>query len=183
MHVDRPIDSYQCGVTDTRQESLSHLILATESSPMTALSETMQHDHARCDAIFADAEAAAAGGDWAVCQRGVAKFRQALLAHFAIEEDVIFPSFEAHTGMTEGPTRVMRGEHAQMRELVDVLMQAADEKDADAFADAAETLLILMQQHNMKEENILYPMCDQALRDDAQVCASLAEFGEGVGHV
>ncbi|TRZ68118.1 MAG: hemerythrin domain-containing protein, partial [Rhodocyclaceae bacterium] len=27
----------------------------------------------------------------------------------------------------------------------------------------AETLLILMQQHNMKEENILYPMCDQAL--------------------
>lgn len=150
---------------------------------MTALSETMQHDHARCDALFADAEAAAEGSDWATCQRGVAKFRQALLAHFAIEEDVIFPAFEARTGMTEGPTRVMRGEHAQMRALIDVLMQAAEDKDADAFADAAETLLILMQQHNMKEENILYPMCDQALRDDAQVCASLAEFGEDVGHV
>jgi hypothetical protein len=34
-------------------------------------------------------------------------------------------------------------------------------------------LLILMQQHNMKEENILYPMCDNALgtSDVGQVLA------------
>ena len=25
------------------------------------------------------------------------------------------------------------------------------------------SLLIVMQQHNMKEENILYPMCDDSL--------------------
>lgn len=150
---------------------------------MTALSETMQHDHARCDALFADAEAAAEAANWAACHRGAVHFRHALLAHFEIEEDVIFPSFEAHTGMVEGPTRVMRGEHVQMRALVEVLLQSVDRKDGEAFADAAETLLILMQQHNMKEENILYPMCDQALRDDAQVCASIAAFGEGVDHV
>lgn len=150
---------------------------------MTALSDTMQHDHVRCDALFADAEAAAESADWAACQRGVAQFRQALLAHFTIEEDVIFPSFEAKTGMTEGPTRVMRREHVQMRALIDVLLHSAERKDGDAFADAAETLLILMQQHNMKEENILYPMCDQALRDDAQVCASVAAFGQALDHV
>ena len=150
---------------------------------MTALSETMQHDHGRCDALFADAETAAQSADWAGCQRDMSKFRYALLAHFSIEEEVIFPSFEAKTGMTEGPTRVMRGEHAQMRALVDVLQRSVERKDVDAFADAAETLLILMQQHNMKEENILDPMCDQALRDDAQVCASVAAFGEGDAHV
>ena len=27
---------------------------------------------------------------------------------------------------------------------------------------------MLMQQHNMKEENILYPMCDQALGAEAE---------------
>ena len=27
---------------------------------------------------------------------------------------------------------------------------------------------MLMQQHNMKEENILYPMCDQALGPEAE---------------
>jgi iron-sulfur cluster repair protein YtfE (RIC family) len=31
-----------------------------------------------------------------------------------------------------------------------------------------------MQQHNMKEENILYPMCDNAL-GSSDVGASLAE--------
>jgi iron-sulfur cluster repair protein YtfE (RIC family) len=30
-------------------------------------------------------------------------------------------------------------------------------------AGNAETLLIMMQQHNVKEENVLYPMCDQHL--------------------
>ena len=150
---------------------------------MTALSETMQHDHRRCDALFADAEAAAQCADWSACQHGVTGFQNALLAHFTIEEDVIFPSFEAHTGIADGPTRVMRGEHAQMRALVDVVLHSAERKDAEAFADAAETLLILMQQHNMKEEHILYPMCDRALNDDAQVCASVAAFGEGGEHV
>ena len=31
----------------------------------------------------------------------------------------------------------------------------------------SDTLLIMIQQHNMKEENVLYPMCDQHLTDDA----------------
>jgi hypothetical protein len=32
----------------------------------------------------------------------------------------------------------------------------------------AETLLIMMQQHNVKEENVLYPMCDQHLADQLE---------------
>jgi len=32
----------------------------------------------------------------------------------------------------------------------------------------------MMQQHNLKEENILYPMCDQALAGDAEVASAIA---------
>jgi iron-sulfur cluster repair protein YtfE (RIC family) len=42
-------------------------------------------------------------------------------------------------------------------------------KDADDYAGNTETLLIMMQQHNMKEEHVLYPMCDQHLADLADV--------------
>jgi iron-sulfur cluster repair protein YtfE (RIC family) len=35
--------------------------------------------------------------------------------------------------------------------------------DRDEILEVGETLLILMQQHNMKEEGILYPMVDQHL--------------------
>ena len=67
--------------------------------------------------------------------------------------------------MYMGPTQVMRGEHVQMRELLDAGRDALVAKDADDYSGNAETLLIMMQQHNMKEENILYPMCDQHLID------------------
>lgn len=85
---------------------------------------------------------------------------------------MLFPAFENATGMTQGPTQVMRMEHGQMRELTEQMNQALAAQDADAFAGAAETLLILMQQHNMKEENILYPMCDQALAGQVDTLAA-----------
>ena len=66
-----------------------------------------------------------------------------------------------------GPTRVMRAEHAQMRELLAAAGEALAAEDADDYAGNAETLLILAQQHNMKEENVLYPMCDQHLAAEA----------------
>lgn len=132
---------------------------------MTSLSEQLRHDHARCDALFAEAESLAAAGNWRDCLERTEAFVAAVLQHFGIEEGVVFPAFEARTGMRGGPTRVMCGEHAQMRDVMAVLVDAAREADAMGYEDAAETLLILMQQHNLKEENILYPMCEQALGD------------------
>ncbi|MBS0614631.1 MAG: hemerythrin domain-containing protein, partial [Proteobacteria bacterium] len=83
--------------------------------------------------------------------------------HFSAEESRLFPSFEAATGTTAGPTSVMREEHAQLRELMEGCGEALASHDANGFAGQAETLLILLQQHNAKEENILYPMCERML--------------------
>jgi iron-sulfur cluster repair protein YtfE (RIC family) len=129
-----------------------------------------QH-HRHCDEGFADAEDAVRAGDWAAAGRALSQFRGALEAHFGAEEQVLFPAFERMLGNDggSGPTQVMRMEHAQMRELVGQIVAAHDGKDPDAFLGAAETLLIMLQQHNMKEENILYPMCERALSTDAEV--------------
>jgi hemerythrin-like domain-containing protein len=54
-------------------------------------------------------------------------------------------------------------EHEQMRSLFSQMTTAIEQKDLEGFSGSAETLLLLMQQHNMKEENILYPMCEQSL--------------------
>ena len=50
-----------------------------------------------------------------------------------------------------------------MRELAGDISQAAVRSDGDAYLGCIETMLVLMQQHNMKEEHILYPMCERAL--------------------
>jgi iron-sulfur cluster repair protein YtfE (RIC family) len=130
---------------------------------MNTLTEPMHRHHKHCDDLFADAEAAANGGDWALAKESMAAFHHELETHFRTEEEVLFPAFESATGMTGGPTQMMRFEHSQMRDLLAQMEAALQKQDREAFAGAAETLLIFMQQHNMKEENILYPMCDRSL--------------------
>ena len=132
---------------------------------MTSIAELMTHDHRSCDHDFARAETLANKKDWEGAVEAFEAFAEGVEAHFRAEEDELFPRFEAATGMTQGPTQVMRGEHAEMRNSFAQLRAALRSRDAEEFAGEAETLLIMMQQHNMKEENILYPMCDQHLND------------------
>ncbi|HRX71551.1 MAG: hemerythrin domain-containing protein [Candidatus Competibacteraceae bacterium] len=123
----------------------------------------MSDDHRHCDHLFAAAEDAAAHGDLSACRTRFQEFQSAMERHFTMEEQALFPAFEDATGNNMGPTRVMRLEHQQMREVLAALAEALAADDLDEYLGQAETLLILMQQHNIKEEQMLYPMSDRAL--------------------
>ncbi len=127
----------------------------------------MTSSHRDCDAIYARAEAAAGDGEAVRARDAQAEFEAALAHHLAMEETVLFPEFEDRTGMRAGPTAVMRMEHGQMRALLAQMNQALEGGDLAAYLGAGETLMILIQQHNMKEEQMLYPMADRALSDSA----------------
>lgn len=130
---------------------------------MDTISSYMTSDHHRCDELFSQAEAAASGRDWGTIGANLQAFLDSMRQHFKMEEEVLFPAFEQRTGMSMGPTQVMRMEHVQMRELFDAMADAVKQQDRDEFLGQAETLLVMMQQHNMKEEQILYRMADQML--------------------
>lgn len=130
---------------------------------MGAIGDFLAADHRRCDGLFASAEQAAAAAEWPACVAATEAFHLALEHHLGMEENVLFPEFEARTGMTGGPTAVMRGEHEQMRGLCERMAESAVRQSTEEFLGHAETLLILMQQHNLKEESILYPMLDRSL--------------------
>ncbi len=132
---------------------------------MTTISQFLSHEHTACDDLFAGAENAAVAKDWAQARKQFDAFDAGMRHHFAREEEVLFPAFEARTGMSGGPTFVMRAEHQQMNGLLREMAQALEKSDGKAYLGLSETLLMLMRQHNMKEENILYPMSDQALAD------------------
>lgn len=125
----------------------------------------MTDDHRSSDDSFTAIERAVASADWQRASTALARFREELLRHFDAEESVLFPLFEQRTGIHRGPTQVMRGEHAQMRMLLQAAAAALADEDGVEYASHAETLLIMLQQHNVKEENVLYPMCDQQLGD------------------
>lgn len=135
--------------------------------PMETISEYLSADHHRCDDLFALAEEVAGDGNWERIASEFGAFLESMRHHFAMEEEVLFPAFEERTGMSMGPTQVMRMEHQQMRGLFDEMAQAVAQRDQDDYLGQAETLLVLMQQHNLKEEQILYHMADQVLGGEA----------------
>ena len=130
---------------------------------MDDISRAFSDDHRRCDELFIAVEQAVSGGDWAVVEAAAARFVDAMVQHFSLEEGELFPALSASSAGAEGPVQVMLMEHEQMRGLFAQLKSAVERKDARGCLDLTETLLMIMQQHNMKEENILYPMADRSL--------------------
>ena len=123
----------------------------------------LTQEHRNCDEDFAKAEKSVASGSWDEALQHFISFKDETLKHFEKEEEILFPAFESHTGITEGPTKVMRYEHDQIRGLLDKLAEALETKSKENFFSLAESLMILLQQHNMKEEQMLYVMCDAQL--------------------
>lgn len=143
---------------------------------MRSIESFMAQDHKACDDRFARAEAAVGSGDWATAASEFDAFRKAMERHFEMEENVLFSAFEDRTGMAGGPTMVMREEHEQMRGVLAALGEAVGTQDTDEYLGQAETLNILMQQHNIKEEQVLYRMMDEHLAAEAD--ALLARFAD-----
>lgn len=142
-----------------------------------SINEFMSHKHRECDDVFSQAENFVAEGKWDEAYKAWQEFYHELDEHLTMEEAVLFPRFEEATGMTQGPTSVMRMEHVQMREMCDKLSSAALAKDQDQFLGLSETLMILMQQHNMKEEQVLYPMTDRVLGDSGSIIQAMENHG------
>ena len=130
---------------------------------MNTISSFLTSDHRACDNEFANLENAIASQDWEEAQIQLQKFSSDLTHHFDMEEKVMFPVFEEVTGMTQGPTMVMRMEHSQMRGILEDLKADIEKKDKNHFFGVSESLMMLMQQHNMKEEQMLYRMADMHL--------------------
>jgi hemerythrin-like domain-containing protein len=132
------------------------------------ISNYMKNEHRECDTLFASAEEAIALNEWSAANERFLKFANETLKHFKEEEEVLFPAFESQTGSSEGPTMVMRHEHDQVRGLIGKMAESLENEDRDACLSLAESMMILLQQHNMKEEQMLYAMCDRVLPPDVK---------------
>jgi hemerythrin-like domain-containing protein len=125
------------------------------------LSNYLTHEHRECDTIFAETEKLVAAEKWDEAEKRFLSFSDKTLLHFKKEEEEFFPDFETETGSAEGPTRVMRYEHDQVRGLFGKMAEAIEKRDKSASLSLLESMMILLQQHNMKEEQMLYAMSDR----------------------
>jgi hemerythrin-like domain-containing protein len=128
----------------------------------------MTTDHRVCDEQFAQLENIVDSGNFDGAKMMFDEFKSHMLHHFAMEEQVMFPEYSSCEGGHCDPTTVMIMEHDQMRGLFNNMQEAIDNNDKNAFLGYSENLLFVMQQHNMKEEQMMYNFADESL-DSEQI--------------
>ena len=94
----------------------------------------------------------------------------ALRRHIYLEERFLFPPLKQSMMM---PIIVMLREHGELWRGMDAIESALSQPEADAQVQCRE-LLRLLDDHNRKEEPIIYPRVDADLPDDVR--AELMEF-------
>lgn len=134
-------------------------------------SEILTAQHRGCDADLVRTERLAQHGDWRTSEEATIDFVAHTEAHLHYEERWLFPRLEAVLPTTAAPAAVMRGEHDQIRALCRELTAAVAAQDAGGVGELVDTLLLLLQQHNAKEEAVLYPLADRVLAPDPALVA------------
>ena len=100
---------------------------------------------------------------------------EALRRHIYLEETILFPPIR-EAGMVM-PIVVMMREHGELWRTMGALTDLiADRADSEQLRDTCHRLLGQLEQHNSKEEPIIYPHVDCDL--PALVSAELARFIE-----
>jgi uncharacterized protein (DUF2249 family)/hemerythrin-like domain-containing protein len=147
---------------------------------LRSLTEALSWDHDRLDALEARAFAALEDGNKDLARRLYHAFYNGLNRHIRFEEELLFPVFEARTGLPHaGPTAVMRAEHRQIRMVLEDMLRNLGSGLED-MGELRRTLHELQEDHNRKEESILYPATDRLLTE-AQSDALVAHIQEFPG--
>ena len=129
------------------------------------ISNYFEADHDRLDALFLQFQAHKRT-DFPKAKSFFKNFLRGLKRHIVWEEEVLFPIFEAKSGMPpgEGPTQVMRMEHRQIGAALERIHDKVRQQDPESDSDE-KSLLEVLSPHNMKEENMLYPGIDELISD------------------
>jgi uncharacterized protein (DUF2249 family) len=141
----------------------------TEAGGARAVTEFLERDHRRLDALWDDYGRALAAAELEGARARFLEFATGLRRHIRMEEDLLFPAFEKGSGLREsGPTAVMRSEHreikAHLQAIETALVQASEATEArQRLQHHPEALESLLASHGQKEEHVLYPATDRML--------------------
>lgn len=126
----------------------------------TSISYSFERDHDRLEGLFQDYQRLKLR-DFPRARECFLQFEFGLGRHFAWEEDILFPLFESKTGIMENAaTTGMRKEHREITQELDVMKKKILSGSPNTGREE-ERLLILMGNHSLKEESVLYPFLDE----------------------
>ena len=137
------------------------------------LSEALENEHRNIDGGIEQYTAGLSQGN---SDPGpLVRAMNGLRRHIYLEETFLFPPLKA-VGLTM-PIFVMVREHGELWDAMDALdTLLASDSESETLQNACRELLAKLDNHNSKEEPVIYPQADTKLEPDA--AAQLHEFLE-----
>ena len=139
--------------------------MSGESSPPAPegagrLGRLMEADHRRLDDVWEQASSTYET-DPAGSLKRYQEFQRGLIRHIAAEEELLFPFFESRgPAVARQFAEVLRQEHREIRTALDDLVEKSG-AHAVGRSEAEERLRDLLGAHDAREEEVLYPWCDE----------------------
>ena len=124
------------------------------------VSAFFEKDHDEIDALLAAVDFK----DAAAALPKLQEFDRRLERHIVWEEEVLFPAAaRAEPELARGPIAVMRLEHVDIRAGKSRALECLRKADGAGARSRIDEMLAVLSGHNMKEEHMLYPACDELI--------------------
>jgi iron-sulfur cluster repair protein YtfE (RIC family) len=129
-----------------------------------SVSDYFEKDHDHLDTLFRD-YMKLKNLHFAKAKENFVAFKRGLERHIAREKEILFPVFQKKTGIIDGPIAVLEEEHRQILGIVERINLKVRANDASSNR-LEHDLMVIIGHHNVKEENVLYPVLDHLLSAD-----------------
>lgn len=159
-HVSSSCTISQYGCENTTWRPPGEAAMTTES-----LADALEREHREIDRGIEAFLAAQAHGRSDI--EPLTRAMTALRRHIFLEEEFLFPPLR-DAGMV-APIFVMLREHGEIWDTMDAIeSRLATHADETSVPESCQELLARLQQHNAKEEPIIYPQADTTLSAEAR---------------
>ena len=138
--------------------------MITNNESQFSIADYFEKDHDRLDQLYRD-YMQLKHTHFADAREKFITFKQGLERHIRWEEEILFPIFQRKTGIIEGPVAVMEDEHRQILNILEHINLKIENNDSSSNRFEHD-LMVIMGHHNVKEENVLYPVLDHLLTQD-----------------
>ena len=132
---------------------------------MKTICDYLAAEHVRCDQLFAKVETCIGQREWETASGEFCIFEDVMARHIAMEEDILFPAFMDAVHSASAPLTMLRIEHQRLKAIFKLFYNSLQNRDLRGFTLHADSYVLLIQQHSVKEEQMLYPLLDRILAE------------------
>ncbi len=135
------------------------------------------HEHSLYENLLSQCMEGIEMEDWRSVDTLFKRLVKHLKRHMALEEEVLYPAYEAAAYAPQGPTGALREEHDHIVRLIVDMARVIKTRDSDYVLECLTHLEKQMIKHHEKEEDLFLPMASHILEANREeISRQLAEF-------